>query len=65
MRVERRLVATRLDHRLTLTELAEFIRDAEAAGTDPASWIKTQNSVRGYVRTVEIVPDPTRTEEDH
>lgn len=62
MRVDRKLVASRLDHRLTLTELAEFIRQAEAEGADPGSWIKTQNTLRGHVRTVEIVPDPTRQE---
>jgi hypothetical protein len=62
MRIERRLVATRVDHKLTLTELAEFIRECEAAGLDPGSWVKVQSTVRGYARTVEIVPDPSRGE---
>lgn len=59
-RIDHRLVATRVDHKLTLTELAEFIREAEISGLDPGSWIKTQTTMRGYARTVEIVPDPSR-----
>lgn len=64
MRVERRLVATRQDRRLTLAELAEFCRQAEGEGTDPGSWIKVQAGFRGFVRTVEIVPDPSRQGQD-
>lgn len=59
-RVERRLVASRLDHKLTLTELAEFVREAEAAGVDPGSWLKVATTLKGYARAVAIVPDPDR-----
>lgn len=62
-RVERKLVATRVDHRLTFTEVIEFLRDGEAAGVDPGSWLKIASTLKGYAREITIVPDPDRQQE--
>jgi hypothetical protein len=58
-RVDHELTATRVDHKLTWSELVEFVRAYEGA-IDPGAWIKVQTSVRGYARSVKIVPDPDR-----
>jgi hypothetical protein len=58
-RVDLKLTATRDDHRLTWSELAEFVREHDTH-VDPGAWIKVQTSIRGHARSVEIVPDPDR-----
>jgi hypothetical protein len=57
-RVDLKLTATRTDHRLTWSELAEFVRDHDAE-VDPGAWLKVQINMRGHVR-LEVVPDPDR-----
>lgn len=59
-RVDLKLTATRTDHRLTWSELAEFVRDHDS-GIDPGAWLKvTTVGLRSHARSIEIVPDPDR-----
>lgn len=63
-RVDLKLTATRMDHRLTWSELAEFVRDHDDR-VDPGAWLKvTTTGFRSHVRSIEIVPDPDRQGQD-